>query len=73
MLTKAHEDLSALGGMLDEDTFSDAIFGFHAQQAVEKALKACLSIAGLRYSRVHDLEALANLLSDDEVALPQTS
>ena len=38
------KDLTALHGMLgDETTFDDAIFGFHAQQTVEKSLKALLS------------------------------
>lgn len=40
MLRMSGKDLSALKGMLEVETFSEEIFGFHAQQAVEKALKA---------------------------------
>lgn len=36
---------------------------FHAQQCAEKYLKAVLVENGLRVPRIHDLEALVNLLS----------
>ena len=37
---------------------------FHAQQAVEKALKAVMCMRGLEYRRTHDLEELAAQLED---------
>ena len=40
LLRMAHKDFNALTGMLDNAVFADEIFGFHVQQAVEKALKA---------------------------------
>jgi predicted nucleotidyltransferase len=40
----------------------DGPFGFHAQQAVEKLLKALLSQRGLAYERTHDLEDLVESL-----------
>lgn len=63
MLEKARDDLNALRGMahpslFGTDFFSDEIFGFHAQQAVEKALKAWLSFCGRTYPRTHDLMTL---------------
>ncbi len=64
MLTKAQTDLRALRAMADVEEFADEIFGFHAQQAVEKALKAWLSLLGVRYPRVHDLDALLDLLEE---------
>ncbi len=39
LLTAAKSDLKALEHMLDTAAFDDRIFGFHAQQAVEKALE----------------------------------
>lgn len=36
---------------------------FHAQQCAEKYLKAVMTEAGMRVPRIHDLEALVNLLS----------
>ncbi|HMO85673.1 MAG TPA: HEPN domain-containing protein [Lacipirellulaceae bacterium] len=44
--------------------FTDEIFGFHAQQAAEKALKAWLSFRGLTYSRTHDLLHLIRELEE---------
>jgi hypothetical protein len=46
------------------------VLGFHAQQAVEKALKAVLSGAGRTYPRTHNLVMLAELLHSFAVALP---
>ena len=64
MLTLAQRDFKALQGMLDAETFADEIFGFHAQQAVEKALKAWLTLVGVEYPRTHDLEELLELLEE---------
>ena len=69
MLETARGDLAALQGMQhpalsDHDFFSDAVFGFHAQQAVEKTLKAWLSLKGVRYPHTHDLMALLDALAD---------
>mgnify|MGYP001619848512 FL=1 len=49
MLKMARDDYTAMTGMLDTTLFTDAIFGFHTQQAVEKSLKAWLSALGLSY------------------------
>jgi HEPN domain-containing protein len=62
LLRIARRDLRALRGMGDAETFDDGVFGFHSQQAVEKALKAWLSFLGARYPRIHDLEELAAAL-----------
>ena len=64
MLILAQRDFKALQGMLDAETFADEIFGFHAQQAVEKALKAWLTLVGVEYPRTHDLEELLELLEE---------
>lgn len=50
--------------MADTNIFADEIFGFHAQQAVEKALKAWLALLGVEYPRTHDLSFLLNMLKD---------
>jgi hypothetical protein len=36
LLIMARKDFDALRGMIDNPLFADEIFGFHAQQAVEK-------------------------------------
>lgn len=49
--------------MMNREIFNDGIFGFHAQQAVEKALKAWLAVCGQQYPLRHDLGELLDLLS----------
>jgi len=55
----ARRDLRALQGMGDASVFEDAVFGFHAQQAVEKALKAWLCLVNEHVQRTHDLASLS--------------
>jgi HEPN domain-containing protein len=62
LLRRAQADFRALRGMLDIETFEEAIFGFHAQQAVEKALKAWLHGLGHEAQRTHDLTELFKAL-----------
>ena len=47
--------------MVDVPTVTDAIVGFHAQQAVEKALKAVLAARGVDFPFDHDLRVLMDL------------
>ncbi len=58
MQAMAAKDLNALRGMADPKIFADEIFGFHAQQAVEKVLKAWITLAGGSFGFIHDLERL---------------
>lgn len=68
LLIMARKDLKTLRGILDPDLFEEEMAGFHAQQAVEKALKAWLSILGATYPQTHDLRALIVLLENEGVA-----
>ncbi|MBI5658613.1 MAG: HEPN domain-containing protein [Nitrosomonadales bacterium] len=65
----------------DRDVFSylkpaahlrDAIVLFHAQQAIEKAIKAVLSARGIPFGRTHNLLALAALLAESGIVTPET-
>lgn len=58
--------------VLAMDLISDSILGFHAQQAVEKLLKALLMQLQIRYERTHDLKKLGELLEDGGETLPAT-
>lgn len=60
-LSKARQDLEALE-VLSESDVADEIVGFHAQQAVEKAIKAVLTAADVRVGRTHDIRYLLSLL-----------
>jgi HEPN domain-containing protein len=66
----AQADARAVEGMADAAVFSDAIFGFHAQQAVEKALKALLCLHNVVYPKTHDLDELVALVQQHVVAKP---
>lgn len=67
LLAMARKDCDALRGMLDQPLFADEIFGFHAQQAVEKTLKAWLASRGVEYPLTHDLSRLLSLLEDQGI------
>lgn len=64
LLRLAQRDCDALVGMQASALFADAIFGFHAQQAVEKALKAWLTVRGRSYPFTLDLAGLLMRLQD---------
>jgi len=49
---------------------SDEIIGFHAQQAVEKWLKAVMANLGLPQQRTHDIDQLGRVLEEHGVQLP---
>ena len=70
LLRRANGDLSvcrALGADMDVD---DGPIGFHAQQAVEKALKIALVLADVELPRTHDLEFLVRLVRGSGVDIP---
>lgn len=71
MINLARRDLRAAQGMaVDTLSFTDEIFGFHAQQAVEKACKAWLCGLGIVYPKTHDLDLLFHLLSESGAKVP---
>jgi len=71
MLSKAEDDLRATHGMSDADIFSDGIFGFHAQQAVEKLIKAWLWALDSEPPYIHDIERLFVRLEEIAGAVPE--
>lgn len=62
MLRMARKDLKALKGMKDQEIFEEEIFGFHAQQSVEKALKGLIALRGYEYPLTHDISTLLEFL-----------
>jgi len=68
LLIKASEDEAALKA----DGLSVSILGFHAQQAIEKLMKALLSAASVPFQFTHDLEKLRALLIAVGETLPST-
>jgi len=64
MLAKARKEFAALQAMTGGLPFADDIFGFHAQQVVEKTLKAWIASLGKAYPKTHDLMALIHVLDE---------
>lgn len=62
MQVMAHKDFNALRGMGDETFFADEIYGFHAQQAIEKSLKAWIASKSIEFPLTHDLRRLLLLI-----------
>ena len=62
LLVMARKDFDALRGMIGNPLFADEIFGFHAQQAIEKSLKAWLAMRAVDYPLTHDLSRVLSLL-----------
>jgi len=73
LLVMAEQDALAFRKLAGEDAVHDALVGFHAQQAVEKALKAVLAHAGIAFRRTHDIAELLDLLTDSSLQAPPHS
>jgi HEPN domain-containing protein len=58
---KAKADALAMRELAGNPQISDDIVGFHAQQAVEKWLKAVIGASGARFEYTHDLRHLVEL------------
>ena len=70
LLGKAAEDEALLDLVLHSTAVSDAIIGFHCQQAAEKLLKAVLAETGVVFRRTHDIVELVDLAIDHGLMEP---
>jgi HEPN domain-containing protein len=70
LLASAGQDLAACTLLVDAPGIGDAIVGFHAQQSIEKSLKAVLSARVIEFRRTHDLLTLLDLFEDHGLTLP---
>jgi HEPN domain-containing protein len=79
MADKSEHSLSMLRlAKLDREVFEilapkthlGAVAGFHAQQAVEKALKAVLDFKNISYPKTHNLLLLVDLLKTAQLPCP---
>jgi HEPN domain-containing protein len=64
LLSLAREDLAAAEALDRAERVSDAPVGFHAQQAVEKALKAAIASCDQDFPFTHDIGLLMQLCQD---------
>jgi HEPN domain-containing protein len=70
---KAKEDATVVQEFAANPEISDGIIGFHAQQAIEKWLKAALVLRGIQQPRIHDLGRLLQVLGDEDIDLPENA
>jgi HEPN domain-containing protein len=70
LLEKARGDAYMLGRGATDPKAPAWALGFHAQQAVEKAVKAVLTAHGKEYPRTHNRSVLLDLLRDAGAPLP---
>lgn len=62
-------DIKVFEKLVDDQDIPDEPLGFHAQQAIEKCLKAVLAAHEIEFRKTHDLNQLLGLL--EENALPE--
>ncbi len=60
LVRKAEGDESILDKLLDDSDVPDDMLGFHAQQAIEKRLKAVLAFHEVDYDRTHSIGYLTS-------------
>jgi len=64
LLRAAEKDWRTVCQLADLNDSEDVVIGFHAQQMVEKLLKAVLVAAGRSYPLTHDLDRLIGLVAE---------
>ncbi len=70
LLLKGRQDQYVVNRFLEDLSIPDEVIGFHAQQAVEKMIKAVLACRAIEYRRTHQLEELVTLLLDSKISYP---
>lgn len=70
LLAKARDDGYVVRQMSADRCAPDWIIGFHAQQAVEKAIKSVLTRAAIEFPRTHNISMLIELLRRHDIELP---
>lgn len=70
LLRIAERDLQTFRILAAHPDASLSAICFHAQQSVEKSLKAVLTSRGVAFPRTHNLEELAQLVAERPISLP---
>ena len=71
LMRKAGGDQIVLVRLIEDDDVPDDVLGFHAQQAVEKMIKAVLVSKDVSYERTHNITYLLTLLDSAKIARPE--
>ena len=70
LMGRARDDQFALAQLAANPRSPVRVLGFHAQQAVEKAIKAVLAGRSVDFPYTHDLERLMELVADSRFPIP---
>jgi len=70
LMQRALDDAWILDRLADDPQAPRWGLGFHAQQAVEKTIKAVLTCRSIEYPYTHDLAVLADLLEASGLGCP---
>ena len=70
LLRKAAADEALVEKVLADPDIANELVGYHAQQAVEKLLKARLASLAVNYPKTHNLQTLVELLEAQGKPLP---
>jgi hypothetical protein len=73
LLGKARDDAYVVRSMCADADAPGWVIGFHAQQAVEKAIKSVLTKHRVEFPRTHNLTMLVELLRLNNINLPPDS
>jgi HEPN domain-containing protein len=68
---RAAVDLKVARKVSPDPEIDDGPVGFHAQQAVEKALKVVLTLEGVDFPKTHDIDFLVGLASRQSIKVPE--
>ncbi|MBI5428235.1 MAG: HEPN domain-containing protein [Nitrospinae bacterium] len=69
-LALADRDIKVFLKLIDDPEIDDEPVGFHAQQAMEKCLKAVLAYHRVEFRRTRDLKDLLGTFQDANLPLP---
>jgi len=70
LLGRTEEDIRVAELLAERPEFSDEMFGFHLQQAVEKLLKSLLAAHDQSFPFSHNLYDLVDLCQERKITLP---
>lgn len=71
LLVKAGQDEFTVEKLVSDEASPNEVIGFHAQQAVEKMLKAVLAHRSIPFRRTHDIVELIDLIRDRGITFPE--
>jgi hypothetical protein len=71
LLARAIDDETLIRKVSPDADIADAIVGFHAQQAVEKLIKAVLAVRSVAFMKSHALSYLIGLVEENGIETPE--